>query len=280
MKLFRHGPIGAEKPGILDADGARRDLSGVIGDLGPEQLSDTALAQLADLDMSSLPQVSDSARIGPCLANPQRFFCIGLNYSDHAEEAGMAVPEQPILFMKVCAPTGPHDPIHLPRGSEHMDWEVEIGVVIGKAASHVPVEEALGIVAGYCIVNDVSERDFQTAHGGQWVKGKSCDGFGPIGPYLVTADEVPDPQNLDLWLDVNGERQQTGHSGKMVFSVAEIIAHISRFISLRPGDIISTGTPPGVGMGLKPPRYLKAGDEIRLGVADFGMQSQTILPPR
>ena len=277
MKLFRYGPQGAEKPAVVDQDGCGRDLSGVIPDLGPAHLSDAALAVLSGLDLSTLPKLDDDVRIGPCVADVQRFFCIGLNYSDHAAEAGMAVPAHPIVFMKVCAVTGANDPVMLPKGSQKTDWEVELGVVIGKQARHVKEADALCHVAGYCVVNDLSERAFQIEHGGQWVKGKSCDGFGPIGPYLVTRDEIADPQNLDLWLDVNGERRQTGNSSRMIFTVAQIIAHLSGFITLRPGDVITTGTPPGVGMGRKPPLYLKAGDELRLGVEKMGEQRQSII---
>ena len=274
MKLFRFGPHGAAKPAIVDADGNGRDLSSVIADLGPDQLSDAALAQLADIDPMTLPLVPTEARFDPCIADVQRFFCIGLNYSDHAEEAGMPIPDFPILFTKVCEATGANDPVTIPRGSEKTDWEVELGVVIGKAGEHIAIDEALSHVAGYCVINDVSERAYQIERGGQWVKGKSCAGFGPIGPYLVTRDEVANPQDLPLWLDVNGERVQTGNTAKMIFSVAEIISHLSSYFALRVGDVISTGTPPGVGMGMKPQRFLKAGDEVRLGIEGLGEQKQ------
>ena len=274
MKLFRFGAAGEEKPAALDKDGVGRDLSGVIADLDPSQLSDEALAALAEIDLTALPAVPDGARFGPCIANEQRFLCIGLNYSDHAEEAGMDIPSHPILFDKVCYATGPNDPVTIPKGSEKTDWEVELGVVIGKAAHHVDVADALDHVAGYCVINDVSERAYQIEQGGQWIKGKSCEGFGPIGPYLVTRDDIADPQALDLWLDLNGKRMQTGNTAKMVFSVAEIISHLSQFFALRPGDVISTGTPPGVGMGQKPQVFLKPGDELRLGVEGLGEQVQ------
>lgn len=277
MKLFRFGPKGAAKPGMLDGESKGRDLSSVIPDLGPAQLSDEALARLADLDPTTLPLVPDGARFEACVADIPRFFCIGLNYSDHAEEAGMAIPDFPILFTKVCEATGANDPVTIPKGSTKTDWEVELGVVIGTGGAHIALEDALLHVAGYCVVNDLSERAFQIEHGGQWVKGKSCDGFGPIGPYLVTRDEVADPQNLDLWLEVNGQRMQSGNTEKMIFSVAEIIAHLSCFFTLRAGDVITTGTPPGVGMGMKPPIYLKAGDEVRLGIDGLGEQSQTFV---
>lgn len=274
MKLFRFGPRGAAKPGMLDAEGRGRDMSSVIPDLGPDQLSDEALAQLSALDPTMFPMLPDDVRYDACIADSQRFFCIGLNYSDHAAEAGMAIPDFPILFTKVCEPTGANDPVTIPKGSTKTDWEVELGVIIGKGGAHIAQEDALSHVAGYCVVNDLSERAFQIEHGGQWVKGKSCDGFGPIGPYLVTRDEIPDPQKLDLWLDVNGERMQTGNTEKMIFPVAEIIAHLSAFFTLRAGDVITTGTPPGVGMGMSPPRYLKAGDDVRLGVEGLGEQQQ------
>ncbi len=274
MKLFRFGPKGAAKPGMLDAEGRGRDLSSVIPDLGPEQLSDAALARLASLDPATLPFVPEGARLDACIGDVPRFFCIGLNYSDHAEESGMAIPDFPILFTKVCEVTGANDPVTIPKGSTKTDWEVELGVILGKGGAHIALEDALSHVAGYCVVNDISERSFQIEHGGQWVKGKSCDGFGPIGPYLVTRDEIADPQALDLWLDVNGTRMQTGNTEKMIFTVAEIIAHLSTFFTLRAGDVITTGTPPGVGMGMSPQVYLKAGDEVRLGVEGLGEQKQ------
>ena len=274
MKLFRFGPKGAAKPGMLDAEGRGRDLSSVIRDLGPEQLSDDALARLATLDPMTLPLVSEGARFDACIGDVPRFFCIGLNYSDHAEESGMAIPDFPILFTKVCEATGANDPVTIPKGSTKTDWEVELGVILGKGGAHIALDDALSHVAGYCVVNDISERSFQIEHGGQWVKGKSCDGFGPIGPYLVTRDEILDPQALDLWLDVNGTRMQTGNTKMMIFTVAEIIAHLSTFFTLRAGDVITTGTPPGVGMGRSPQVFLKAGDEVRLGVEGLGEQTQ------
>lgn len=277
MKLFRFGDAGAEKPAILDKNGIGRDLSSVVDDIAGDVLTIDGLQKLAAIDPAQLPKVPESARIGPCIGNSGRFFCIGLNYSDHAAEAGMDVPNNPIVFMKVCPPTGPNDPLMLPKGSVKTDWEVELGVIIGKRAQHVSVENALEHVAGYCVINDVSEREFQIEHGGQWVKGKSCDGFGPIGPWLVTRDEIPDPQNVDLWLDLNGRRMQTGNSKRMVFSVAEIIEHLSRFMTLEVGDIISTGTPPGVGMGQKPPLFLEVGDMLWLGIEGLGTQHQEVL---
>nr|WP_319486963.1 fumarylacetoacetate hydrolase family protein [uncultured Cohaesibacter sp.] len=277
MKLFRFGEAGAEKPAILDAEGVGRDLSGHMPDLGPDQLSPAVLKAIADLDLSTLPVVPEGVRIAPCVGAIQRFFCIGVNYSDHAAEVGIAPPENPIVFMKVCDPTGPNDPVMMPKGSTQMDWEVELGVVINQTVRHVSEEDALDMVAGYCVVNDISERDFQNNYGGQWVKGKSCDGFGPVGPWLVTRDEVADPQKLDLWLDVNGEAKQRGTTARMIFTVPQIIAHLSRFVTLRAGDIITTGTPPGVGMGMKPQQFLKAGDTIRLGIEGLGEQAQTVL---
>lgn len=277
MKLFRFGEEGAEKPAILDADGIGRDLSSHIDDLGPDELSPFALKTIADLDLATFPKVPEGVRLAPCIGNVRRFFCIGVNYSDHAAEVGIEPPENPIVFMKVCEPTGANDPVMLPKGSSHTDWEVELGVVINKTVRHVSEEEALDAVAGYCVVNDISERDFQNNHGGQWIKGKSCDGFGPIGPWLVTRDEVADPQKLNLWLDVNGEAKQRGTTARMIFTVPQIIAHLSRFITLHAGDIITTGTPPGVGMGMTPPQFLKAGDEIRLGVEGLGEQCQKVV---
>ena len=277
MKLFRYGDKGAERPAILDSDGRGRALDRIVDDIKADNISDEMLAHLREQDAESLPLIDEGERIGPCVADIQRFFCIGLNYSDHAAEAGMAVPEKPILFMKVCEPTGPNDTVRLPRGSSKSDWEVELGVVIGKGGRHIAQADAFEHVAGYCVVNDLSEREFQLEHGGQWVKGKSCDGFGPVGPYLVTRDEIADPQALSLWLDVNGERKQTGTSANMVFTVAQVISHLSQFMTLRAGDLISTGTPPGVGMGLKPQQFLKAGDEVRLGIDGLGEQQQIIL---
>jgi 2-keto-4-pentenoate hydratase/2-oxohepta-3-ene-1,7-dioic acid hydratase in catechol pathway len=273
MKLVRHGPAGSEKPGMLDREGAIRDLSGLIPDIGPETMMPVALARLAAIDPDTLPFAPAGSRIGPPIARPGAFLAIGLNYSDHAAEIGAAPPREPILFMKGAhCIVGPNDAIRIPRGSVKTDWEVELGVVIGLPAKYVSEAEALDHVAGYCAINDVSERAFQTEGTGQWVKGKACDTFGPIGPWLVTADEVPDPQDLDLWLDVDGVRRQTGNTRTMIFGVAFLISYLSRLFTLRPGDIIATGTPPGVGMGLKPPIFLKAGNVVRLGVAGLGIQ--------
>ncbi|NDK35032.1 fumarylacetoacetate hydrolase family protein [Rhodovulum sulfidophilum] len=273
MKFLRYGPRGNERPGLLDAEGTIRDLSGLIGDLGGEVLGD--LGRFADLDISTLPVVEGDPRIGACVAGTRKFMGIGLNYADHAAESGMAVPEEPVLFMKATsAICGPDDPIIIPRGSEKTDWEVELGVVIGKRAKYVSEKTALDHVAGYCVINDLSERAFQIERGGQWVKGKSCDNFGPIGPWLVTPDEAGDPQDLGLWLCVNGEKVQNGSTRTMVFGVAHLISYLSRFMTLEPGDIISTGTPPGVGLGMTPPRYLKPGDRVELGVDGLGMQRQ------
>ncbi|MDO6798137.1 fumarylacetoacetate hydrolase family protein [Shimia thalassica] len=272
MKFLRYGDIGSEKPGVLDADGGIRDLSGVVDDL-----SGDVLGALPDVDLTTLPLVEGSPRIGAPVGHVGKFLCIGLNYSDHAAEAGMDLPKEPILFMKATsAIVGPNDPVYLPRGSQKGDWEVELGVVIGKTAKYVSEAEALDYVAGYCIANDVSERAFQTERGGQWTKGKSCDGFGPIGPWLVTPDEVQDPQNLDLSLDLNGARMQTGNTQSMVFSVAHIISYLSQMMTLHPGDLIATGTPPGVGMGMKPPVYLKAGDVMDLEIEGLGHQRQEV----
>ena len=276
MKLVRVGAPGAERPGLIDTQGHVRDLSGVVGDLGPQQLSDSALAQLAGIDIAALPVVQDT-RFGVPWTGIGKIIAIGLNYADHAAEAGLPPPAEPILFLKAnSALNGPNDAVMLPRGSAKTDWEVELGVVIGKTASDVSREEALSHVAGYCVVNDVSEREFQLERGGTWDKGKGCDTFCPVGPWLVTRDEVPDPQALGLWLDVNGERAQRGNTATMVFGVAHLVSYVSRFMTLHPGDLICTGTPPGVGMGAKPPRYLKAGDTMRLGIDGLGVQTQTV----
>jgi len=276
MKLVRVGAPGAERPGLIDTQGHVRDLSGVVGDLGPQQLSDAALAQLAGVDIAALPVVQDT-RFGVPWTGIGKIIAIGLNYADHAAEAGLPPPAEPILFLKAnSALNGPNDAVMLPRGSAKTDWEVELGVVIGKTASDVSREEALSHVAGYCVVNDVSEREFQLERGGTWDKGKGCDTFCPVGPWLVTRDEVPDPQALGLWLDVNGERAQRGNTATMVFGVAHLVSYVSRFMTLHPGDLICTGTPPGVGMGAKPPRYLKAGDTMRLGIDGLGVQTQTV----
>ena len=271
MKLLRVGPKGQEKPAILDASGNIRDLSGHIADIDGQALSD--LSWLNGVNIESCRIVRSDERIGPCVANVGKFICVGLNYSDHAEEAGMAIPEEPILFMKATSSIiGPNDPIEIPKGAEKVDWEVELGIVIGKTAKNIAENEAINHIAGYCVVNDVSERAFQLERGGQWLKGKSADTFGPIGPWLVTKDEVSDVQELDLWLNVNGERQQTGSTSKMIFGVTKVVSYISDFMTLQPGDIITTGTPPGVGMGQSPEKYLKSGDTLQLGVAGLGVQ--------
>jgi 2-keto-4-pentenoate hydratase/2-oxohepta-3-ene-1,7-dioic acid hydratase in catechol pathway len=278
MKLLRYGPAGHEKPGIVDGDGAIRDLSAIIDDITPETIAGGGLARLTGIDPASLPLVSGASRLGPPIARPGAFLAIGLNYSDHAAEIGAKAPAEPILFMKgTHCIVGPNDDIRIPRGSAKTDWEVELGVVIGAPAKYVSEAEALAHVAGYCTINDVSERAFQTEGTGQWVKGKACDTFGPIGPWLVTTDAVPDPQNLDLWLEVDGKRRQTGNTGTMIFGVAYLISYLSRLFTLHPGDIIATGTPPGVGAGQKPPVFLKAGNVIRLGVEGLGTQEARIV---
>ena len=278
MKLLRFGTPGNEAPGLIDNNGVIRDLSAHLDDIDGATLDAGALDRLRGLDPSDLPPVDAGARIGPCVGSIGKFLSIGLNYSDHAAEAGMSVPEHPILFMKANSSiVGPNDTVMLPRHSQHSDWEVELGVVIGKRCKYVGVDTALDYVAGYCIANDVSERHFQTKLTGQWTKGKSCDTFGPIGPWLVTADEIPDPQVLDMTLDVNGERMQTGNTATMIFTVAEIVAHLSELMTLHPGDVISTGTPPGVGMGKKPnPVYLKEGDVMELWIDGLGQQRQMV----
>ncbi len=274
MKLLRYGPQGQEKPGLLDADGAIRDLSGHVSDLSGAVLTD--LDRLKAIDPASLPKVEGSPRLGPCVAGTGKFICIGLNYADHAAESGLKVPPEPVVFMKATsAICGPNDPILIPRTSQKTDWEVELGVVIGKPGKYLTEAQALDHVAGYCVINDVSERSFQTERSGQWTKGKSCDNFGQTGPWLVTPDEVPDPQDLPMWLKVNGEMMQNGSTRTMVYGVAHVVAYLSQFFTLHPGDIISTGTPPGVGMGMKPPRYLKAGDVVELGIDGLGSQRQT-----
>lgn len=273
MKFLRYGPRGAEKPAVLDSNNNIRDLSGLVGDLAGETLTD--LGRFSNLDIDSLPLVEGNPRIGSCVGGTGKFMCIGLNYADHAAESGMDVPSEPVLFMKATsAICGPNDPIIIPRGSEKTDWEVELGVVIGKAAKYVEEADALEHVAGYCVINDVSERAYQTEREGQWTKGKSCDNFGQTGPWLVTPDEVADPQNLSMWLEVNGERVQNGSTKTMVYGVAHLVAYLSNFMTLEPGDIISTGTPPGVGLGFKPPRYLKSGDKVELGIEGLGQQKQ------
>lgn len=278
MKLLRYGPIGQEKPGILDDAGNIRNVSGHIDDVNGATLGDDALAKLRGVDVATLPIVDGNPRIGACVGDIGKFLCIGLNYSDHAAETGAAIPEHPILFFKAnSAIVGPNDDVVMPRGSTHTDWEVELGVVIGKTAKYVSKDDALDYVAGYCVVNDVSERHFQTQLTGQWTKGKSCDTFGPTGPWLVTRDEVGDPQNLAMSLDVNGKRMQTGNTNTMIFTVAEIIEHLSSMMTLHPGDVITTGTPPGVGMGIKPdPVFLKVGDVMELEIEGLGKQRQTV----
>jgi 2-keto-4-pentenoate hydratase/2-oxohepta-3-ene-1,7-dioic acid hydratase in catechol pathway len=278
MKLLRVGKVGEERPAMVDADGALRDLSGVVGDIALAVLVPESLEKLRKVNPMDLPLVLGTPRIGACVGKVGKFICIGLNYSDHAAESGMAVPAEPVVFMKATsAICGPYDDVVIPRGGEKTDWEVELGVVIGREARYVTEGEALSHVAGYCVVNDVSERAFQLEGTGQWVKGKSADTFGPIGPWLVTADEVPDPQALKLWLEVDGRRYQNGSTATMVFGVAHLISYLSRFMSLQPGDIVSTGTPPGVGLGQKPPVYLKPGNVMRLGVEGLGEQRQMVV---
>lgn len=279
MRLVRWGDAGAEKPGMIDADGALRDLSAQIDDVNGHTLAPDVLAPLQSLDPDALPLVEGSPRLGACVGNVGKFICIGLNYHDHARETGNPVPEHPIVFMKATsAINGPFDDVVIPRGSTHTDWEIELGVVIGKKAKYVDVDTALDHVAGYCVINDVSERYYQTKLTGQWTKGKSCDTFGPMGPWLVTADEIADPQNLAMTMDVNGQRMQSGHTGDMIFPVAEIIAHLSGLMSLHPGDVIATGTPAGVGSGKKPkPVFLRPGDEMSGGIEGLGLQRQAVV---
>ncbi len=278
MKLVRYGNPGKEKPGLIDNDGKLRDLSAVVKDLGPEQLGDAALAKLGKLKTDKLPLVRGKPRLGTPVAQIGKFIAIGLNYADHAAESGAPIPKEPIIFMKATSCIqGANDPVMLPKGSVKTDWEVELGLVIGKTARHVSQKEALDFVAGYCTVNDVSEREFQMERGGTWDKGKGCDTFGPIGPWLVTRDEVPNPQRLGLWLDLNGKRVQTGTTRNMIFGVAKIVSYVSQFITLMPGDVICTGTPPGVGLGMKPPLYLKKGDVMTLGVEGLGEQRQEVI---
>jgi 2,4-diketo-3-deoxy-L-fuconate hydrolase len=277
MKLVRYGPAGAEKPGLLDREERLRDLSGHVDDIAGETLSPGGLARLAALDPESLPLVEGDPRLGPCVGRTGKFLCIGLNYSDHAAETGATVPPEPVLFMKpTSAINGPDDDVVLPRDSKKSDWEVELAIVIGSRCKYVPENEALDHVAGYCVVNDLSEREFQMERHGTWDKGKGCDTFGPVGPWLVTKDEIPDPGALSLWLEVNGKRYQDGSTATMVYKPAFLVSYLSRFMTLHPGDIISTGTPPGVGMGQKPPVFLKAGDRIALGIEGLGIQRQTV----
>jgi len=278
MKLLRYGPAGQEKPGLLDRDGKIRDLSGVVQDIGPETLAPASLQKLRGVDPASLPAVGGEPRIGPCVARVPKIVCVGLNYTDHAEETGAPTPKEPVLFMKaVTAITGPYDDVMLPKGSVKGDWEVELGIVIGSVTRYVAVHDALKHVAGYCVVNDVSEREFQIERGGNWSKGKSADSFAPLGPWLVTADEVPDPQKLALFCEVNGKRMQNGHTRNMIFPVAHVVSYISHFMTLMPGDIIPTGRPVGVGLGMKPPQFLKAGDTMRLGIEGLGDQRQRVV---
>ncbi len=276
MKLLRHGAAGAERPGILAADGTLRDLSGLVPDIGGAVLSDVGLAMLRGIDALSLPKVAAGTRLGPCVAGTGKLICIGLNYADHAAESGLTVPPEPIIFMKATsAIVGANDDVTIPRGSQKTDWEVELAVVIGTRAKHVSEADALSHVAGYAVTNDVSERAFQIERSGQWTKGKSCDSFGPIGPWLVTRDEVADPQNLGMWLTVNGIKKQDGSTRTMVYGAAFLVSYLSQFMTLHPGDVISTGTPPGVGMGMKPPQFLQDGDVVELGIEGLGTQRQT-----
>ena len=278
MKLLRYGEVGAEKPGMLDEQGNIRDLSSIIDDISPAIIEAGDLDRLKLVDPTSLPRVEGSPRLGPCVGQIGKFVCIGLNYSDHAKETGMPIPTEPIVFMKTTSSiSGPNDDIELIRGSVKTDWEVELGVVVGSHTKYVSEEDALNHVAGYCIVNDVSERQWQLEQGGQWIKGKSGDTYGPVGPWFVTRDEVRDPQTLDLWLEVNDKRHQDGNTRTMIFPVSTIISYLSQCMSLQPGDVIATGTPPGVGQGMKPPVYLRAGDRLRLGVEGLGIQQQTVI---
>ncbi|HYG07225.1 MAG TPA: fumarylacetoacetate hydrolase family protein [Stenotrophomonas sp.] len=278
MKLLRYGPKGQEKPALLDAEGQLRDLSAHVSDIAGEALLPASLARLAALDPASLPRVEGSPRLGACVGNIGKFVCIGLNYSDHAAETGATVPPEPVVFNKwTSAVVGPNDDVEIPRGSSKTDWEVELGVVIGQGGRYIDEADALKHVAGYCVINDVSEREFQLERHGTWDKGKGCDTFGPTGPWLVTADEVPDPHKLKMWLEVDGHRYQDGSSATMVYRVPFLIAYLSRFMSLQPGDVISTGTPPGVGMGQKPQVYLRAGQVMRLGIEGLGEQRQRVV---
>ena len=276
MKLLRFGEMGQEKPGILDSNGNIRDLSGHISDINGETISEDGLNKISSIDQMSLPIVPEGIRLGACVGSIGKFLCIGLNYSDHAAESGMPVPKEPILFSKATsAVVGPNDDVEIPGNSVETDWEVELGIIIGKKAKYVTEENVEEYIAGYCVVNDVSEREFQLKKEGQWTKGKSCDTFGPTGPYLVTKDEIPDVQNLNMFLDVNGKRMQNGSTKTMIFSANYIVYYLSQFMSLNPGDVIATGTPPGVGGGMKPPVFLKAGDKMKLGIDGLGEQNQT-----
>lgn len=278
MKLLRYGAKGKEKPGLLDKEGRIRDLSGIIADISGETISPKSLTRLAKIKPESLPLVRGTPRIGPCVANSQKFIAIGLNYSDHAAESNLAVPPEPVVFTKhVSCISGPDDDVTIPPKSKKSDWEVELGVIIGTRAKNIKKKDALAHVAGYCTINDLSEREFQIERAGQWTKGKSYDTFGPIGPWLVTTDEVKDPQKLKLWLELNGKKVQDGSTSTMVFGVAHIVAYLSQFFTLMPGDIITTGTPPGVGMGMKPQRFLKPGDVMRIGIEGLGVQQQKVV---
>jgi 2-keto-4-pentenoate hydratase/2-oxohepta-3-ene-1,7-dioic acid hydratase in catechol pathway len=279
MKLLRYGPLGAEKPALLAKDGTIRCLFSVVRDIDGFALSEPALKMIAGLDPATLPKVDPNVRLGSCVARPVNYVCIGLNYADHAAEAGMPVPKEPIIFLKsLSALCGPNDDVKLPRGSKKLDWEVELGIVIGKKASYVPEKESLDYVAGYCVCNDVSEREYQIERAGTWDKGKGCDTFGPTGPWVVTKDEVPDPQALPLWTEVNGKRMQNGTTKTMIFGVVKLVSYVSHFITLHPGDVIATGTPPGVGQGVKPePLFLKLGDSMRLSVEGLGVQTQRVV---
>ena len=278
MRLVRYGEVGAEKPGILDDQGSIRDLSSIVDDISPATVQAGELERIASIDPSSLPRVEGNPRLGPCVGQIGKFVCIGLNYTDHAKETGMPIPTEPIVFMKTTsAISGPNDNIELIRGSVKTDWEVELGIVIGAHTKYVSQENALDHVAGYCVVNDVSERQWQLEQGGQWIKGKSGDTYGPIGPWLVTRDEVPDPQNLDMWLEVNDKRHQDGNTRTMIFPVSQIVSYLSQCMSLQAGDVIATGTPPGVGHGMSPPVYLQSGDVVRLSVEGLGLQQQQVV---
>ena len=278
MKLLRHGPRGAEKPGLLHTDGTIRDLTGLVPDIGGAVISDTGLTMLRAVDPGALPLVDAGTRLGACVADTGKFICIGLNYADHAAESGMAVPPEPVIFLKATsAICGPNDPIIIPRTSVKTDWEVELAVIIGKTAKYVSETDAMDHVAGFAVSHDVSERAFQTERSGQWTKGKSCDNFGQLGPWLVTRDEVADPQNLPMWLTLNGQVMQNGSTRTMVYGVKFLVSYLSQFMSLHPGDVISTGTPPGVGMGMKPPRFLRAGEVVELGIEGLGQQRQDVI---